>query len=129
MKKLFLDDIRNPIDCCSYMQYRGIDLKQYHEEWDIVRNYKEFVEHINLVGLPDIISFDHDLADHLLDKDRNILSEKTGYDCAKWLIEYCMDNNEELPKFIVHSMNPVGTKNIKDLLNNFKQKSNETDIV
>jgi hypothetical protein len=47
--------------------------------------------------------------------------EKTGYDCAKWLVNYCLDNNQKLPNFIIHSMNPVGTKNISDYLNDFRE--------
>jgi len=46
--------------------------------------------------------------------------EKTGYHCAKWLIDYCMDNEKELPKkIIVHSMNPYGSKNIKSLFDTY----------
>ena len=40
-------------------------------------------------------------------------------DCAKWLVDFCMDNKVELPKFYVHSANPVGADNIRGLLNNF----------
>jgi len=47
-------------------------------------------------------------------------TEKTGYHCAKWLIDYCMDNNEELPKeIIIHSMNPYGSRNIKSLFDTY----------
>jgi hypothetical protein len=46
--------------------------------------------------------------------------EKTGYDAAKWLIEFCMDNEVVLPKFLVHSQNPVGRENIELYLANFK---------
>ena len=46
--------------------------------------------------------------------------EKTGYDCAKWLINYCMDNQLELPETIlIHSMNPVGSLNIKSLFDSY----------
>jgi hypothetical protein len=47
--------------------------------------------------------------------------EKTGMDCAKWLVDYCMDNKKELPDFVVHSMNPAGAENIKQLLTQFKE--------
>ena len=47
--------------------------------------------------------------------------EKTGMDCAKWLVDYCMDNKKELPDFVVHSMNPAGGENIKSLLDQFKE--------
>lgn len=78
-----------------------------------VRSYKEFTDFIINNGLPDFISFDHDLG-----------LEESGYDCAKWLVNYCLDNNIRLPQFDVHSQNPVGKENIKSLLNNFKKRTN-----
>ena len=45
--------------------------------------------------------------------------EKTGFTAAKWLVDYCIDNNKEVPKFNVHSANPVGANNIRSFLNNF----------
>ncbi len=127
--KLFLDDERVPVDCAKYMHYRT-DCRIYHEEWNIVRSYKQFVSHIETYGLPKLISFDHDLADlpelkvelditEWFDLKNN--KEYTGMDCAKWLVDYCIDNNLKLPEFIVHSANPAGTENIKSLLENFKK--------
>lgn len=127
--KLFLDDVRQAQECASYMHLRiGHRNPIYLDEWKIVRNYKEFVEYIERNGLPTHISFDHDLADeHYLlgnarftnwdeyHKDSN--REMTGADCAKWLIQYIKQNKKELPICFVHSMNPVGAKNIIDILN------------
>jgi sulfur relay (sulfurtransferase) DsrF/TusC family protein len=50
--------------------------------------------------------------------------EKTGYHCAKWLIDYCLDNKSLIPKTItilVHSMNPIGSRNIKSLFDTYKK--------
>ena len=47
--------------------------------------------------------------------------EKTGYDCAKWLVEYCINNNKSLPKYAIQSANPVGRENINSLLTNFNK--------
>ena len=131
MKKLFLDDMRQVRDACYYVS----NPKVYWEDgWDIVRNYGEFVEYIEKNGLPDLISFDHDLADeHYNDlfSDENWVKddsdidlkygsykEKTGLECAKWLVDYCIDNKIQIPHFGVHSANPVGAENIRGLLNN-----------
>lgn len=114
---LFLDDIRYPIEAYHYTK-NDIFLRK---DWHIVRNYEQFVNRIVEKGLPEMISFDHDLADiHYLKPDSDEYKEKTGYDCAKWLIEYCMDNFLDVPKFYCHSMNPVGKKNILSLLENYK---------
>lgn len=114
---LFLDDIRYPIETYHYTK-QDIFLRK---NWYIVRNYEQFVNRILEKGLPEMISFDHDLADeHYLKPDSREFVEKTGYDCAKWLIDYCMDHDAELQKFYCHSMNPVGKENIESLLKNFK---------
>lgn len=93
MKKLYLDDLRS-----------------VPQGFIGVRSYAEFVTYIETNALPDLISFDHDLG----------LNE-SGFDCAKWLVNYCLDNNLRLPKFDVHSQNPVGKENILSLLQNFKK--------
>ena len=114
---LFLDDIRYPIEAYHYTK-QFIFLRN---DWHIVRNYEQFVNRILEKGLPEMISFDHDLADeYYLKQDSREFVEKTGYDCAKWLVEYCMDYYLDLPEFYCHSMNPVGKKNILSLLKNFK---------
>lgn len=127
MKKLFLDDVRKVSDIYSNT-----------EEFHVVKNYKEFVEHIETFGLPSFISFDHDLADehydigienYLEDKeiDYSEFKEYTGMECAKWLVEYCIDNKKTLPDFFVHSANPAGKDNIQGLLDNFKKHQNESE--
>lgn len=99
----------------------------------IVRDYDEFVAAIKYHGLPALISFDHDLGEehYTIDfKDWNDYSSndlgvsETGFDAAKWLINYCLDHKLPLPKYHVHSMNPVGKKNIKLLLDQFKSFQN-----
>ena len=115
---LFLDDFRNPKDVYNYLRqpiYISVD-------WEIVRNYDEFVKIIQEKGIPNTISFDHDLADEhymqRLEYDQYI--EKTGYHCAKWLIYYCIDNKKELPTTIlIHSMNFAGSQNIQSLFDSY----------
>jgi len=50
-----------------------------------------------------------------------IFITQSGFDCAKWLVNYCLDNGKPIPKFVVHSQNPVGKQNIESLLNNFNK--------
>ena len=118
---LFLDDFREPQDAFWYKRLPIYNLV----DWTIVRSYDEFVKTILEKGIPEAISFDHDLADAHYDKPTQIdyndeTQEKTGYHCAKWLIYYCIDNKKELPAVIlVHSMNPVGSQNIWSLFNSY----------
>lgn len=129
---LFLDDERMPYQVGNYIY--PVEIKPLYrlETWEIVRNYEEFVKIIEERGLPSLISFDHDLAD--IHYDSNIFKEtftyreKTGYDCAKWLIDYCQLHNLELPKYLVHSMNPIGKENIQKLLENFKKTLENENI-
>ena len=123
--KLFLDDVRSLGET-----YRYTKNKIYQEDdWYIVRNYKEFVELVETLGLPEVVSFDHDLAEIHYDSSTWTESfkyeEETGYDCAKWLCDYHMDCQKhsiepiEFPQYLIHSMNPVGSKNIKSYLENY----------
>lgn len=126
---LFLDDFRMPIDAFYYTA----NPLYTKTEWVIVRDYNQFVQYINEHGLPALISFDHDLADTHYDElngvdviDYDNLTEKTGYDCARWLIEYCLDHdNMPLPNYFIHSMNRVGAKNISSLLENYNKHIKE----
>jgi hypothetical protein len=127
---LFLDDIRDPKDCCSYM---GDGYFYFSTEFVIVRSYDEFCktvkEKFEAGEWPAKISFDHDLADEhyhptmtdpvKYDEIAADFKEKTGMDCAKWLIDFCMDNGLKLPEYVVHSMNPSGARNIHSILYNF----------
>jgi len=117
---LYLDDFREPVDSFYYLGNPTYNIL----DWKIVRNYDEFVKMIQENGIPETISFDHDLNyidyERVANYDDN--PEKTGYHCAKWLIYYCIDNKLEIPKTIlIHSMNPVGSRNIKSLFDTYKK--------
>lgn len=47
----------------------------------------------------------------IVDLDNDLGGKKSGYDVAKWLVQNCYQGT-----FRVHSMNPVGAKNIRDTL-------------
>jgi hypothetical protein len=113
--KIYLDDIRTPVD----------------NDWIVVRSYEQFVNKVSEIGLDniDLISLDHDLGDtamaewyrnapnHIL--DYNNITEKTGMDCAKWLVEQWMDG-KSVVEVVVHSANAIGSGNIMGLLNNYR---------
>ena len=114
MKRIYLDDIRTPVE----------------SGWEVVRNYDQFVSTVMYIGLDNIelISLDHDLGDtamkewhtnvyHNYTLDYNNITEKTGMDCAKWLVEQWM-NGEKVVDVFTHSANAIGSANIMGYINN-----------
>lgn len=121
---LFLDDVRLP------HHVTWVDLPST-QHYSVVRNYQEFVDLITLRGLPKFVAFDHDLGTSSYSEYSNSvkngyinyenISEMTGLDCAKWLINYCIEKNLPFPEYVVHSMNPIGKQNIISLIESFKK--------
>jgi hypothetical protein len=114
---LYLDDVRIPTD----------------GSWQVVKNYNEFTAHVRLNGLEnyEVISLDHDLGDeamtefynnalpnYTLNYD-NIINEKTGLDCVKWLVAESMNKSIPLPQIYIHSANPIGSANMMGYINNY----------
>lgn len=128
---IYLDDVRTPTA----------------NEWVVVRSYDEFVAKITELGLNNIgyISLDHDLGDTAMQEyfqnvspnyqlNYDNIKERTGLDCAKWLINHFYDINPKrlemhrsekrsfpikFPTVYVHSANPIGSANIMGYVNNF----------
>ena len=115
---LWLDDIRDPFNntewkmVIQYLKEEYLEIEDEPCEIIWAKTQSEFENYIKENGLPDLISFDNDLG----------IGNGEGYDCAKWLVEYCMDNDKELPEWYVHSANPVARENIEKLLDNFKNR-------
>lgn len=128
---LWLDDIRNPLED-NWLVFSPID-QPYNVIW--VKSHQEFIDWINLNSLPDAICFDHDLGHNVASEARTkglnkkkarllASQEKTGFDSAKWLVNYCLDNELKLPLYNIQSANPVGKENINSLLKQFNKLSN-----
>lgn len=122
---LYLDDIRIPTE----------------GEWEVVRNYDEFVAHIKLNGLEnyEVISLDHDLGETAMQEyytntkpnfslDYNNIKEKTGLDCARFLVAESMTKSKPLPQIYVHSANPIGSSNIIGYINNYFRNQKMPEI-
>ena len=114
--RLYLDDVRTPKD----------------SGWEVVKSYDEFIKHIQLNRLDayEVISLDHDLGRTAMDEyfnnvhpnytlDYNNIKEKTGLDCAKWLVAESMTSKIPLPQIYTHSANPIGSANIMGYINNY----------
>lgn len=126
---LFLDDVRSPMVCLNYRtKYMPQNRAIYSmEDWIIVRSHKEFVDLIENEfkngSFPKIVSLDHDLADIHYDpstwSESFSYHEKTGADSAKFLAEFCIENNLDLPECYIHSSNTVGAERIYENLRDF----------
>lgn len=123
MYNLFLDDERQPKDVT------WVNLP-CNKVWVVVRSYYEFIKQIKEFGLPDFVTLDHDLADEhyypisilgINDIPYSSYKEKTGMDCCKWLVNYCIEHSKKLPKWEVHSMNCIGKENISKYLEGFER--------
>lgn len=120
---LFLDDERHP------SQVTWVDIGFHPFQCIIVRNFEQFKHIIEEHGLPERVSFDHDLADFHYEamieevngkENVDYGPEKTGFDCAKFLAQYCIDTSQQIPDFTVHSLNPVGRDRINQHLERAK---------
>lgn len=107
----------------------GTDNLMYvREDWNIVRNYDEFITYIILEGIPDKVSFDHDLDDS---HDASSITEfnnfynledrtNTGLDAMRWLISYCIEHKLPIPKIYIHTQNVVAYKVMIEEMGRYK---------
>lgn len=127
---LFLDDERQLFDV------KWVQLP-WHHKWLIARNYGEFVDLVMDLGLPEFVSFDHDLADfhykigslenesgqraNLINMNFNYGSEKTGFDAMKWLVGYCSVHEKKFPPYAIHSLNGVAAERMETYIKQAKE--------
>jgi hypothetical protein len=82
----------------------------------------------------EVISLDHDLGDTAMQEyynnvrdnytiDYKNITEKTGMDCAKWLVAESMTKKIPLPQIYIHSANPIGSANMMGYINNYFMNS------
>ena len=120
---IYLDDVRTPIE------------SNLDKVWVVVRSYEEFVSKVSELGLENIevISLDHDLGESAMAEfyvnvspnytlNYDNIKEKTGMDCAKWLVEQSIEKKIALPQVYTHSANPIGSANIMGYINNYLMK-------
>ena len=95
---IWLDDMRMPNVSPKNLIYwvRGYDA--------FVATVKMLKDNINKC----MVHFDHDLGE-----------EKSGYDCAKWLVNWCIENDYGVPDYDIQSANPVGRQNIESVFESY----------
>lgn len=100
MSILYVDDLR---DCPWTTTHKIDNVNVNNEDIIVCRSYMDTIEILDCMSF-DIIDLDHDLGE-----------EKTGYDICKYIVE----NNIKCPKFYLHTANPVGRLNMKQLLQRY----------
>lgn len=113
---IYLDDVREDD------RWFNANLRCCNGEWmpHIVRSYEQTLILIKAILLSGesasfILDLDHDLGEG--EDGYNELA-RTGYDVCKWIVE----NHIPLVGFHIHSMNPVGAANMRQLLTHYGYK-------
>lgn len=102
MRKLFIDD------------QAGVERAIPQYDWDVARSSAEAIRYLEENGIPNVISFDHDLG-----------GEDTSMIIIRHMFDMILDGKATIPDnfiFFVHSKNPVGAENIKANIINFMEK-------
>lgn len=124
---LFLDGIRQPDDAFISDERMTLFTASGITDWLVVRNYDSFVKVIKDLGLPNAVSFGHDLhfehvkyyAEHTIRNgyiEYESFKHKTCKHCADFLVSYVRENNLQLPKCFIHSANEHGVIAIRKAL-------------
>lgn len=92
-------------DTCFYHLFLDESKESHANNTVICRNMNEFINIIEKQGLPATISFGANL----------------GKDGAEWLVNHCIKNRKRLPKYTVHTSNPIGAFEIKSVLETFER--------
>lgn len=95
MYKMFIDDVREPPS----------------NDYVVVRSSSEALDYIKNNGMPSFISFDHDLG-----------GDDTTMVFLRKLVDY-WNGYDTIPDYVVHSANPVGSKNIVSFMDSWKRST------
>ncbi len=90
---LYIDDIRFP---------------PLDRDWLVCRSTQEALDRIAYLGMPDFISFDHDLG-----------GEDTTMVFLRRLVNEVWDGVTPPPEYQIHSANPVGAQNIRSFMDSW----------
>lgn len=100
---LFLDDVRLLHETVDYTT----------RDWCVARSTEDAIFHVTFLGMPEFISFDHDLG-----------GDDTSMEFLKWLTDKWLDGefgDYPIPEYQIHSANPIGAANIKSWMETWKK--------
>lgn len=111
---VFLDDERNP----GHLRRLngGVWNHDASCDWWVFRTAESLIKAFQegyFNARPLILSLDHDLGDKI----------KTGYDLLNYLVDQHLEGNIDISQYTVqvHSQNPIGAENIRDLWKSFQR--------
>jgi hypothetical protein len=103
--KLFIDDDAGKPGIASFRNPPD-------DSWMVARSSSEAIALIKAHGVPEIISFDHDLG----------LLVDGSVDTSMKVIDYLIDNHYDSEvEFLIHSQNPIGALNIEAKIKSWKK--------
>lgn len=113
---IYIDDIRND-DSWFAKTFDATIWRPF-----ICRTYKSAIGVLNWISgcYPEagiVIDLDHDLGE-LQEMCGEVVDERTGYDICKFIVEHKIP----LVGFHIHSMNPVGAENMRQILTHYGYK-------
>lgn len=79
-------------------------------EFEICRTILEAQNIVRERGMPEFISFDHDLG-----------GDDTAIVFLKWLAYEYWDGKSPIPDYRIHSANPIGQKNIESFMRSWRK--------
>src|SRR4030067_1911522 len=111
MWKLYLDDLRDPSSTYGEAFVReDVEAGFAPSQWVVARSTEAAKKLVLDLGMPEIMSLDHDLGD----KDR-------AMDFLAWLANEYWNGTQPIPMIIVHSANPIGSENLRSFADSWKR--------
>lgn len=92
---LYIDDLRFP---------------PADRDWLVCRSTQEALERVAAMGMPQFISFDHDLGE-----------SDTTMVFLRRLVNEVWDGTTSPPDYVIHSANPVGSQNIRSFMESWRK--------
>lgn len=105
--KLFLDDVRNPLEDMTA-----------EDGWRVARTIDEAKQEVIALGLPDEMSLDHDLG---INADTSQCETVMEF---LWWLANDYGNGQTVPKWRIHSANPIGSRNIEAFMRSWEKSLN-----
>ena len=110
---IYLDDVREDDSWFN----AHLDRRLWHPM--VARTYDEVVDLLEMCRDDEVIlDLDHDLGET---EDGYNEEERTGYDVCRFVVE----SGIELVGYHIHSMNPVGARHMRELLDDFGYREME----